>query len=153
MKGNENTNTAVNSEFEAYVKEDTFNFHIQLSGQAWDSVQLPYVVMNTMKMHLYKADVTTWQGAQDTIDNADYAINYISEKRALYGAYQNRLEHIYLNNKNAGENTTAAESRLRDADMSSEMVAYSKHNILEQAGQSILAQANQSNQGIMALLS
>lgn len=154
VKGNENPNTAVNSTFEAYVKEEAYEnvLHIQLSSQTWDSIKIPRISMNNMKIHMFKADVTTWQGAQDAIGYADYAINYISEQRALYGAYQNRLEHAYANNTNAGENATAAESRLRDTDMPEEMVSYSKHNILEQAGQSMLAQANQITQGIVALL-
>lgn len=155
VKGNEKPNQAVNSEFEAFIKKTAYEnvLHIQVSGQTWDCIKIPRISMNTLKMHLYKANVKTWEQAQATIEYADYAINYLSEQRALYGAYQNRLEHAYANNTNAEENTTAAESRLRDADMSAEMVSYSKHNILEQVGQAILAQANQSTQGIMSLLS
>lgn len=72
--------------------------------------------------------------------------------RSYFGASQNRLEHAYANNKNTEENTTAAESRIRDTDMATEMVDFSKNNILAQVGQSMLAQANQSTQGILSLL-
>lgn len=80
------------------------------------------------------------------------AINLISEMRSELGAYQNRLEHTINNLDNVTENTTAAESQIRDTDMAEQMVKYSNHNILMQAGQSMLAQANQSSQGILSLL-
>ena len=70
----------------------------------------------------------------------------------LFGALQNRLEHTIANLDNVAENTQAAESRIRDTDMASEMVEYSKNNILAQAGQSMLAQSNQSTQGVLSLL-
>ena len=80
------------------------------------------------------------------------AINTVSDQRSYLGALQNRLEHTISNLDNISENTQAAESRLRDTDMADEMVEYSKNNILAQAGQSMLAQANQSNQGVLSLL-
>ena len=82
----------------------------------------------------------------------DDAIATICKTRSYYGACQNRLEHTYRNNNNAHENLTYAESRIRDTDMAEEMVAYSNNNILLQAGQSMLAQANQSNQGVLSLI-
>ena len=92
-------------------------------------------------------------------DNADTAVNTIAEaikqvssQRSALGAVQNRLEHTIANLDNVVENTTAAESRIRDTDMAEEMVEYSKNNILAQAGQSMLAQANQSTQGVLSLL-
>ena len=69
-----------------------------------------------------------------------------------FGAYQNRLEHAYKSNKNVVENTQASESRIRDTDMAQKMVEYSNQNILLQAGQAMMAQANQSRQGILTLL-
>ena len=81
------------------------------------------------------------------------AIDLISEQRAELGAIQNRLEHTIANLDTASENTSAAESRIRDTDMAKEMVEYSKNNILAQAGQSMLSQANQSTQGVLSLLS
>ena len=76
----------------------------------------------------------------------------VSDQRSKLGAVQNRLEHTYDNLNNISENTQAAESRIRDTDMAAEMVSYSKNNILQQAGQSMLAQANQANQGVLSLL-
>ena len=76
----------------------------------------------------------------------------VSAVRSYFGAIQNRLEHTLLNLDNVVENTTASESRLRDTDMADEMVRLSSFNILQQAGQSMLAQANQSTQGVMSLL-
>ena len=81
------------------------------------------------------------------------AIDLVSEQRAELGAIQNRLEHTIANLDTASENTSAAESRIRDTDMAKEMVEYSKNNILAQAGQSMLSQANQSTQGVLSLLS
>ena len=80
------------------------------------------------------------------------AINAVSDQRSALGAVQNRLEHTIANLDNIAENTQAAESRIRDTDMAEEMVEYSKNNILAQAGQSMLAQANQSTQGVLSLL-
>mgnify|MGYP000803746531 CR=1 FL=1 len=77
----------------------------------------------------------------------------VSAQRSSLGAIQNRLEHTINNLDNVVENTTAAESQIRDTDMAEEMVKYSKNNILQQAGQSMLAQANQANQGVLSLLS
>ena len=76
----------------------------------------------------------------------------VSKHRSRMGAYQNRLEHTINNLDNVVENTTAAESRIRDTDMAKEMVAYSMSNILSQVGQSMIAQANQSNQGVLGLI-
>lgn len=86
------------------------------------------------------------------LDNVDSALNKLNSVRTTLGAYQNRLEHTKQVDNNTQENTQAAESRIRDTDMAEEMVDYSKHNILEQAGQSMLAQANQSAQGVLQLL-
>lgn len=88
----------------------------------------------------------------DSLELVDDAIEIVSGARALLGATKNRLEHAYSINKNSAENSQSAESRIRDTDMAEEMVEYSKHNILAQAGQAMLAQANQSTQGILALL-
>ena len=97
-----------------------------------------------------KAD--TEQDATYAIDAIADAISKVSDQRSSLGAVQNRLEHTINNLDNVVENTTTAESRIRDTDMAKEMVNYSKNNILAQAGQSMLAQANQSNQGVLSLL-
>lgn len=90
--------------------------------------------------------------AKALIGKVSTAIEEISKFRSDFGAVQNRLEHTIDNLDNVVENVTSAESRIRDTDMADEMVKYSKNNILQQAGQSMLAQANQSTQGVLSLL-
>ncbi len=99
-----------------------------------------------------KVDLSTQAGAQKATTTIDGAIKIVSQARGRMGAIQNRLEHTIANLDTAAENTQQAESRIRDVDMAEEMVEYSKNNILAQAGQSMLAQANQSNQGVLSLL-
>ena len=99
-----------------------------------------------------KVDLATQSGAQKATTTIDAAIKKVSAQRSKLGAVQNRLEHTIANLDTAAENTQTSESRIRDTDMAEEMVAYSKNNILLQAGQSMLAQANQSNQGVLSLL-
>ena len=96
-------------------------------------------------------------GSDDTkataaIDTISAAIQKVSTQRSALGAVQNRLEHTINNLDNVVENTTSAESAIRDTDMATEMVKYSNNNILSQAGQAMLAQANQANQGVLSLL-
>ena len=95
---------------------------------------------------------STQAAAKVLIGNVSTAIEDISKMRSDFGAIQNRLEHTIDNLDNVVENVTASESRIRDTDMADEMVKYSKNNILTQAGQSMLAQANQSTQGVLSLL-
>ncbi len=95
---------------------------------------------------------STGAKASSVISKVGSAINIVSKQRSALGAVQNRLEHTIKNLDNIVENTTSAESQIRDTDMAAEMVTYSKNNILQQAGQSMLAQANQSNQGVLSLL-
>ena len=90
--------------------------------------------------------------ARDAIDTIASALQEVSKQRSALGAAQNRLEHTIANLDNVVENTTSAESSIRDTDMATEMVKYSNNNILAQAGQAMLAQANQSNQGVLSLL-
>ena len=90
--------------------------------------------------------------ANQVVTNIQNAINHVSDYRAELGAKQNRLEHTINNLAVTSENTTAAESRIRDTDMAKEIAAYTKNNILSQAAQSMLSQANQSGQGILSLL-
>ena len=92
------------------------------------------------------------ESAQKAITEIKKALTTLNKQRAELGAYQNRLEHTINNLDNVVENTTSAESSIRDTDMASEMVRYSNNNILAQAGQSMLAQANQANQGVLSLL-
>ena len=97
-------------------------------------------------------NISTQQGASDSLGKIDDAIQKVSKQRSLLGAVQNRLEHTIANLDNTAENLQAAESNIRDMDMAQEMVNMSKYNILQQAGQSMLAQANQSTQGVLSLL-
>ncbi len=97
-------------------------------------------------------NVKDYATANATLEAVQEAINRVSGQRSALGALQNRLEHTIANLDNVAENTQAAESRIRDTDMASEMVEYSKNNILAQAGQSMLAQSNQSTQGVLSLL-
>ena len=95
---------------------------------------------------------STGNNATDAIDVIADALNMVSRQRSALGAVQNRLEHTIKNLDNVVENTTSAESAIRDTDMAEEMLKYSNSNILQQAGQSMLAQANQANQGVLSLL-
>ena len=99
-----------------------------------------------------KISVSSHDQAKSTITNIKNALQSISTQRSDLGAIQNRLEHTIKNLDNVVENTQSAESAIRDTDMATEMVKYSNNNILAQAGQSMLAQANQSNQGVLSLL-
>ena len=99
-----------------------------------------------------KVDGSDDTNAKDAIDTIKAAIQKVSTQRSALGAVQNRLEHTINNLDNVVENTTSAESQIRDTDMATEMVKYSNNNILSQAGQAMLAQANQSNQGVLSLL-
>ena len=105
-------------------------------------------------LHSNKIGIVDRDGAKATsaVDVIDDALQVVSRQRSALGAVQNRLEHTVKNLDNVVENTTAAESQIRDTDMAEEMVKYSNTNILMQAGQSMLAQANQSNQGVLSLL-
>lgn len=96
--------------------------------------------------------LTSYATATASLTTIDTAIEKVSTQRSKLGAVQNRLEHTIANADNASENLQAAESRIRDVDMAKEMVKYSKDSILQQAAQSILAQANQSTQGVLSLL-
>jgi flagellin len=99
-----------------------------------------------------RVDGDTGENATAAIDTIADALQKVSDQRAALGAIQNRLEHTIANLDNVVENTTSAESAIRDTDMATEMVKYSNNNILAQAGQAMLAQANQSNQGVLSLL-
>ena len=101
---------------------------------------------------MYKRQVSSNNVAGEAMSKIQKAIESVSTQRSKLGAIQNRLEHTINNLDTTSENTQAAESRIRDTDMASEMVEYSKNNILQQAGQSMLAQANQQNQGVLSLL-
>ena len=110
--------------------------------------------VNTTNLKSYntKLTVSSFNTAGSAMKSIQSAIALVSNQRSNLGAVQNRLEHTIANLDNISENTQSAESRIRDTDMAEEMVNYSKNNILAQAGQSMLAQANQSTQGVLSLL-
>ena len=110
---------------------------------------LQSVVGSSLKANLKTETATNAQSAIGVVQNS---IEKLSKLRSKLGAVQNRLEHTVANLDNISENTQSSESRIRDTDMAEEMVQYSKNNILQQAGQSMLAQANQANQGVLSLL-
>lgn len=121
-----------------------------LSGQ---SIDFSIANMCASKIGLNAAlSVSTFTKAGSYMKSVQDAIEVVSKQRSAMGAIQNRLEHTIANLDTTSENTQSAESRIRDTDMASEMVTYSKNNILAQAGQSMLAQANQSTQGVLSLL-
>ena len=121
-----------------------------LSGQ---SIDFSIANMCATKIGLRTTlSVSTFTKAGSYMKSVQDAIEVVSKQRSAMGAIQNRLEHTIANLDTTSENTQSAESRIRDTDMASEMVTYSKNNILAQAGQSMLAQANQSTQGVLSLL-
>ena len=120
-----------------------------LSGQ---SIQISISNMNAKSLGVSGLSVSSFSIAGNAMEKIQAAIDLVSAQRSKLGAIQNRLEHTINNLDTTSENTQAAESRIRDTDMADEMVEYSKNNILAQAGQSMLAQANQSNQGVLSLL-
>ena len=116
------------------------------------SVNLDAMSAKGLGVNGLKVDDADDTNARDAIETIKEAIQKVSTQRSALGAVQNRLEHTINNLDNVVENTTSAESQIRDTDMATEMVKYSNNNILAQAGQAMLAQANQSNQGVLSLL-
>ena len=108
--------------------------------------------MDASTLGVNTVDVSTESGARSAISTITTAIARVSAQRSDLGAVQNRLEHTIANLDNVVENTTAAESQIRDTDMAKTMVEYTKNNILSQAGTAMLAQANQSTQNVLSLL-
>lgn len=132
--------------------EPVYTINIQCSSNDGDVEKVTTKLMNGEALTVDPLDVSTQLSAYSAIDKVKYALSYIANLRSTIGAQQNRLEHSYDNNLNISENETAAESQIRDTDMAGEMVKYSLQNILSQAGQSMLTQANQSQQGVLSLL-
>jgi flagellin len=125
---------------------------LQVGAHSTNEITVSISAMDASSIGVKSINVTTTSGAGDAIDKISDAISSVSKQRSELGAVQNRLEHTIKNLDNVVENTQAAESNILDTDMASAMVEYSKNNILAQAGQSMLAQANQSNQGVLSLL-
>jgi flagellin len=128
------------------------NKNLQVGSLCGQQISISIGNMNASTLGVSGLKVSSFTKAGSAMLRIQKAIDKVSTQRAYLGAIQNRLEHTIANLDTASENTQAAESRIRDTDMAKEMVTYSKNNILAQAGQSMLAQANQSTQGALSLL-
>ena len=131
-----------------------FSLHVGADADMTNKIQVNIDSMDSASLGIKGLNVKDDSGKAATyaVDAIADAVAKVSSQRSALGAVQNRLEHTIDNLDNVVENTTSAESRIRDTDMAEEMVNYSKNNILAQAGQSMLAQANQSTQGVLSLL-
>jgi len=140
------------------IKDQTadlkMSFHVGADGTDNNKININIEAMSAKSLGIngLKVNGTDGTKATDAIETIAAAIKKVSTQRSALGAVQNRLEHTIKNLDNIVENTTAAESAIRDTDMATEMVKFSNANILSQAGQSMLAQANQSNQGVLSIL-
>ena len=148
--------TSTNAQKQTFTKAAALDIsiHVGADSTANNKITLSIESMSSAGLHLTGLTVAgaDASNATSSINQIADAIQLVSDQRSKLGAVQNRLEHTIDNLDNVVENTTAAESRIRDTDMAEEMVNYSKNNILAQAGQSMLAQANQSTQGVLSLL-
>ena len=136
--------------------EDTANaakFKIGANTESVDTLSVTIGAMDAGSLLVHNLDITTSSGASTALTRIDAAINTVSTQRAKLGAVQNRMEYAVENLSTTSENLTAAESRIRDVDMASEMVSYTKNSILNQSAMAMLAQANQQPQQILSLLS
>ena len=151
---NKNGSFIINKGKTEVVDNLTFGLHVGADADMTNKISLSLSAMDTASLGVkgLKVDGTTGMAATYAVDAIADAIQQISTQRSALGAVQNRLEHTINNLDNVVENTTAAESQIRDTDMASEMVKFSNNNILAQAGQAMLAQSNQANQGVLALL-
>ncbi|MDC7278417.1 flagellin [Butyrivibrio fibrisolvens] len=132
----------------------TFNLHVGSDADMTNKIGVTINAMDSTALGIKGLNVSDASGKAATyaIDAIADAVSKVSAQRSSLGAIQNRLEHTIANVDNVVENSNAAESRIRDTDMAEEMVNYSKNNILQQAGQAMLAQANQSTQGVLSIL-
>jgi len=137
-----------------YKDKLTFNLHVGADADMTNKINVDVSAMSSAALGVKGLNVADDTGTAATyaIDAIADAVAKVSAQRSALGAVQNRLEHTIANVDNVVENSTAAESRIRDTDMADEMVNFSKNNILAQAGQSMLAQANQATQGVLSIL-
>ena len=126
--------------------------NLQVGALCGQTITISITNMSATALGVDALAVTNFTSAGNAMCSIQAAISAVSAQRSKLGAIQNRLEHTIANLDNIAENTQAAESRIRDTDMAEEMVEYSKNNILSQASQSMLAQANQATQGVLSLL-
>lgn len=137
---------------EKNLLNNSTSVNLQVGTEAGNTIQLVFSSMTATKIGVNSVDVSTEAGARDALETIKAGITSVSSLRANLGAVQNRLEHTVNNLDNVVENTTSSEATIRDTDMATEMVTYSNNQILAQAGQAMLAQANTSNQGVLSLL-
>jgi len=128
------------------------NKNLQVGALSGQSIAISISSMSATGIGVNGLTVSSFSAAGTSMSKIQSALDVVSTQRSKLGATQNRLEHTIANLDTTSENTSAAESRIRDTDMAKEMVTYSKNQILVQAGQSMLAQANQSTQGVLSLL-
>lgn len=133
---------------------DCDNKNLQVGANKDQNIafKISEMTANALGIDGIDGQVSSYDNATGAIETVETALSKVSAQRSELGALQNRLEHTIANADNTAENIQSAESLIRDTDMAAEMVNYSKNNILAQAGQSMLAQANQSNQGVLSLL-
>ncbi len=156
--------THLKDEIDRIAKSVTFNeqklltgsfksVELQIGSEKGDGFKITIEKMNATGLGLTSTvKIDTASAAKDAISVVKTALEKVSKQRSDLGAVQNRLEHTVSNLNNVVENTTAAESRIRDTDMASEMVKFTNNNVLAQAGTAMLAQANQANQSVLSLL-
>ena len=154
--GNDVTANVQGTQFSAKATTGalTLSLHVGADATSNNQISLDITAMSAERLGVagLKVDGSDDTNALNAIDTIKESIQKVSTQRSALGAVQNRLEHTISNLDNVVENTTSAESQIRDTDMATEMVKYSNNNILAQAGQAMLAQANQSNQGVLSLL-
>ena len=151
---NGKTTYVINKGYATVANTLSFNLHVGADADMTNKINVDVDAMDSASLGIKGLNVNDNSGIAATyaIDAIADAVAKVSAQRSALGAVQNRLEHTIDNLDNVVENTTSAESRIRDTDMAEEMVNYSKNSILQQAGQSMLAQANQANQGVLSLL-
>ena len=145
--------TAKTNKIDSPIWGGACEFFVQAGTEANQHINIIYDSLSLLSLGLVDTNVRTTDACDEAITDIKDALKTISLQRSNFGAYQNRLEHAYKSNKNVEENTTASESAIRDTDMAETMVAHANQNILLQAGQAMMAQANQSKQGLLSLLS
>jgi flagellin len=128
------------------------DLYLQIGANKGDDMLLTLPAMSTDQLGITNIDVSTSDSASSSISDFHNALQYVTTQRSRMGAYQNRLEYTLHNVQNYSENLTSAESRIRDTDIAEEIAEYSRNNIINQVNQSLLAQANQENQGVLSLL-
>lgn len=138
---------------EVPIFQSVNGFFVQAGSERDQQIDVAYDSLSTYVLGIHDTNVKTVDDARNAISQIKAAHEMISAQRSEFGAYQNRFEHTISNLKNVVENTTSAESLIRDTDMAKEMISNSLNNILARAGESMMAQANQSNQDVLSLLS